>query len=258
MVALGRCRRAGGADPRASGRRRRDLAAARRHPLRGLRLAARIVAAAPARRGFGRRQLRDAARAGRLHAGSRPPVRASAGDRAHRLPRASLRSGATRGARTARVEGVAAAARRRGARDDAGDDVRAADLCQRRRGRSRAPAAARVGEPDADAPCAAVFGGAVLAGGAARPAAPAARNGCAGGAGARRGVRGQRPGDVDGRGQRLFRFGDDVHRLAFCWPGTPSLPPAGARATRWSALPARGRPPRCVCRPGPRARRSRR
>ena len=65
-------------------------------------------------------------------------------------------------------------------RDDAGDDVRAADLHLGRRRRAVAPAAARMGEPHPDAAGDPLLGGAVLPRRVARPAAAASRNGRAG------------------------------------------------------------------------------
>ena len=78
-------------------------------------------------------------------------LRRAARGRRGRLSRVPVRSGAARGACAARVARAAAADGGRAARDDAGDDVRGADLRHGRRRRARAPAAARVGEPHADA-----------------------------------------------------------------------------------------------------------
>ena len=113
---------------RASARRApRGVAAARRHDLRRLRAAARVVARPPAGRRRGARELRDPPRARRV---STPrATRLSAVLRAIaavRLFGVSVRPRAPRGARAARAPRAARAHRRRAARDDAGDDVRAA------------------------------------------------------------------------------------------------------------------------------------
>ncbi len=87
---------------------------------------------APAGRRPGERQLRDAARPRRLGSGGGAALAtllraiAAIGYRAY-----PVRSGAARGARAARVARAAAAHGRRAARDDAGDDVRGADLRHR-------------------------------------------------------------------------------------------------------------------------------
>ena len=107
-------------------------------------------------------------------------VAAAARDRRDRLSRVSVRSGAARGARARRVARAAPAPRRRAARDDAGDDVRGADLRHGRRRRARAPAAARMGEPHADAAGDPLLGGAVLPRRLARSPASAPGHGRAG------------------------------------------------------------------------------
>ena len=96
----------------------------------------------------------------------------------------------------------------------------------------RAPAAARVGEPHADAAGAAVLGGAVLPRRVARPQGPASGHGRSGRARPRRRVRCQRVGDVPRRGRRLLRLGDDVHRAAARRPLRRARRRGGAPATR--------------------------
>ena len=111
----------------------------------------RILALAAAWRRGGERQLRHppGARGVRIRTGA--ALRSAARRRARRLPCVSVRPGAARGVRAARIARAAAADGSRAAVDDAGDDVRGADLRHRRRHRAEASAAARMGEPHADA-----------------------------------------------------------------------------------------------------------
>jgi hypothetical protein len=75
-----------------------------------------------------------------------------------------------------------------------------------------------LGEPGADAAGGLLFGRALLRQCLARPATAACGDGCAGRAGNRRSLCGERLGDPDGQWRGLFRFGDDV-RFLFCSAG---------------------------------------
>ena len=172
------------------------------------------LAAAATRRARGERQLRDPPRAGGVRSRRDPRFGGAARRRGGRLSRAPLRSGAAGGIRAPRIPGAVAADERGAAGDDAGDDARVADLRDGRRRRTRAPAAARMGEPDADAPGAPLFGRAVLPRRVARPHPRATGNGRARRPRTRGRVRRQRVGDVRRRRRRLLRLGDDVHRAA--------------------------------------------
>ena len=180
----------------------RVFAAARRHPLRRVHLADRDVARTPARRRAGERQFRDAPRPRRLGPGQGTALRPHAHGRRDRLSRVSVRPGTPRSAGAARIARAAAAPRRRAARDDAGDDVRRADLRHGRRRRARPPAAAGMGEPHADAAGARLLRGAVLRRRVARPQGAPSRHGRSHRAGPRRSVRRQRVGDAHRRRRR--------------------------------------------------------
>ena len=214
LVALGRDRGGGGTRAGGTGRHARMLAPRRRHPLRCVHLPHRIVSRAAGGCGRGQRQLRDATRAGRLRSRSHAAVGRSACRGCDRLSREPVRSRAARDRGALRSADAAAAACGGGARDDAGDDVRGADLRHGRWRRAGPSAVARMGEPHAHVAGTPLFRGAFLPRRMARPQASARGHGRAGGAGTRRGLRRQRMGDVRWRRCGLLRLGHDVHRAA--------------------------------------------
>ena len=237
---------------RASGRRHaRGFAAARRHSLRRLHLADRIVARAPAGRRAGERQLRDAARARRLGPGRRRGSPTSCA-RSPRSAIARIPYDPARREALARRESRALLLR-----------LAVALLAMMQVMMFAVPTYVTV---DGVEPAhrlllewasltltlpALLYSAAPFFRGAWRDLRLAApRHGRAGRARARRRVRRQRVVDVARRRRRLLRLGDDVHRACCSARATSSSSRGGARATRSRRWRARDRRPRSACRRG--------